>query len=62
MPDVAIETEKTAAQAPIPGLWQHRLDGELADGERAIVWFEPDLDSRLHFADELVVVTGIRVS
>jgi ATP-binding cassette subfamily B protein len=61
VPDVAIETENTAAQAPIPGLWQQRLDGELADGEWAIVWFEPDLNSRLHFADELVVLTGSRV-
>lgn len=58
---MAIETEQTAAQAPIPGLWQQRLAGQMAAGERAIVWFEPDLNSRLHFADELVVLTGARV-
>jgi ATP-binding cassette subfamily B protein len=61
VPDVAIETEKTAAQAPIPVLWQQRLTGELEAGERAIVWFEPDLNSCLHFADELVVLTASRV-
>jgi ATP-binding cassette subfamily B protein len=59
LPHVGAETEINGA--PTLGVWQQRLDGKLADGEQVIAWFTPDLNSRLHFADELVAVTNERL-
>jgi len=45
----------------LPEAWRDAVRAELAFGEIVLAWFEPDLDSRLRFSRELVVVTDRRV-
>ena len=45
----------------LPDSWRNAVRAELEPGETVLAWFEPDLDSRLRFARELVVVTDRRV-
>jgi ATP-binding cassette, subfamily B, bacterial len=45
----------------IPESWQQLIQAELAAGECFVACFEPDLDSRLRFAEGLVVLTDRRV-
>ncbi|HEY4233003.1 MAG TPA: ABC transporter ATP-binding protein [Lacipirellulaceae bacterium] len=47
--------------AALPEGWRRPLEAELADGERIIAWFDPDLNARLHFAEGLVVLTDQRI-
>jgi ATP-binding cassette subfamily B protein len=46
---------------PIPPSWRSRLEPHLAAGEHLVACFEPDLDTRLEFAEGLVVLTDSRV-
>ena len=46
---------------PLPPDWQGPLAGRLEPGERTLAWFAPDLDTRLHYAEGLVVLTDRRV-
>jgi ATP-binding cassette, subfamily B, bacterial len=50
-------TDLTAA---LP-LWWPLAQAELAPDEKSIAWFEPDLNSKLEFADGLVVLTDRRL-
>jgi len=51
----------TNEPAAAPPLWWQLAQAELAEGEHAISWFEPDLDEHLHFAAGLVVLTNRRL-
>jgi len=46
---------------PLPGTWVPIVDKALKNGESVLAWLETDLDSRLHFANGLVVVTSQRL-
>ncbi len=45
----------------IPPVWRHELQAQLASGESLVSWFQPDLNSRLDFADGIVVLTDRRL-
>jgi ATP-binding cassette subfamily B protein len=45
----------------LPDVWRKAAAEQLAAGETVLAWFEPDLDSQLHFARELIVVTDRRI-
>ncbi|HVW35913.1 MAG TPA: ABC transporter transmembrane domain-containing protein, partial [Pirellulales bacterium] len=53
--------EKSDPCRLLPETWRAAVRAELGFGETVLAWFEPDLDSRLRFARELVVVTDRRV-
>src|SRR5262245_8606555 len=51
-------------ERPWQTLSQHSRDeiaGQIGPGETLLAWFEPDLDSRLHYSPGLVVLTDRRV-
>ncbi len=41
-----------------PVEFQAQINGLLSEGEIPLAWFAPDLDSRLHYAYGLVVLTN----
>ena len=45
----------------IPTRWRVDLEARLGRDEAVIAWFAPDLDTHLHFADSLVVLTDHRL-
>ncbi len=45
----------------LPDVWRKVAGEQLEAGETVLAWFEPDLDSRLHFARELILVTDRRI-
>ncbi len=49
------------ARPSFPPAWQPAVAGRLEPGEDVLAWFEPDLDTRLHYAAGLVVLTGRRL-
>ena len=51
----------TTDPAVTPPLWWTQAQAQLAPGEEAIAWFEPDLNEELEFADALVVLTDRRL-
>lgn len=53
---VSIPTSKS-----LPSPWQEDLIAQLADAEEILAWMEIDLDARLHFTREIVVVTNRRI-
>jgi ATP-binding cassette, subfamily B, bacterial len=54
-------SERPAEPAYLPEAWQRSLQPQLAADEQPIAWFDPDLNSRLHFADGIVVLTNQRI-
>lgn len=46
---------------PLPGAWVSAVDKVLKSEENVLAWLETDLDSRLHFANGLVIVTSRRL-
>ena len=46
----------------LPKQWQREVRSQLEPGEALLAWFEPDLDTRLHYARGLVLVTDRRVA
>jgi ATP-binding cassette, subfamily B, bacterial len=46
---------------PQPAAPSSEVAPQLADGETALAWLEPDLDNHLHFAKGMVVVTDRRL-
>src|SRR4051812_20047298 len=48
-------------RASLPLEWRSDLDARLEAGESLLAWFSPDLDTRLHFCEGLVVVTDRRL-
>jgi ATP-binding cassette subfamily B protein len=53
--------DKADACRLLPEHWRETVRNQLEFGETVLAWFEPDLNSRLRFARELVVVTDRRV-
>jgi ATP-binding cassette subfamily B protein len=51
----------TAGPTEIPLRWAANLDGQLAPGEPVLAWAELDLDSRLYYAESLLVLTSRRM-
>ena len=49
------------AQGTIPTRWNAELEAALETDERVLAWFAPDLDERLHYSDNLVVLTDHRL-
>jgi ATP-binding cassette subfamily B protein len=54
------------ADAPIannelPAHWRQAVHATLLQGEAVLAWWEPDLDSRLHYARSLVLLTNQRL-
>ncbi|HQR60706.1 MAG TPA: ABC transporter transmembrane domain-containing protein, partial [Methylophilaceae bacterium] len=45
----------------LPEPWRDEAAARLAAGENAVAWLEVDLDSQLHFAHGLVIVTELRI-
>ncbi len=45
----------------LPAEWQARAHSCLEPGEEVLAWFEPDLDARLFYARELVLLTDRRL-
>jgi ATP-binding cassette subfamily B protein len=45
----------------LPVEWRSDLEARLEPGESLLAWFFPDLDTRLHFCEGLVVVTDRRL-
>ncbi len=45
----------------LPAPWRDEIAGRLEDGETLLAWFDPDLDERLHYSRELVVLTDRRL-
>ena len=54
-------TENADTSRLLPAAWRDTVRSQLEPGETVLAWFEPDLDSRLRFTRELVVVTDRRV-
>jgi ATP-binding cassette subfamily B protein len=52
---------KTDRAELLPDKWRLRLSGQLAAGEIIVGWLETDLDPRLQYAAELVVLTDRRI-
>src|SRR5262245_14022911 len=52
---------KTDRAESLPDKWRSRLSGQLAAGEIVVGWLETDLDPRLQYAAELVVLTDRRM-
>jgi ATP-binding cassette subfamily B protein len=44
-----------------PEQWRPLVVQQLAEGEELIAWFNPDLNSKLHFADGVVLLTDRRI-
>jgi ATP-binding cassette subfamily B protein len=53
--------ENTDTDRSFPEEWRQAVRDQLERGETVVAWFETDLDRRLCFANELVVVTDRRV-
>ena len=45
----------------LPSIWVEALSSQLIAEENVLAWLEIDLDTQLHFATSLVVVTNKRV-
>src|SRR5207253_6963089 len=45
----------------VPEPWRGEVAARLEAGESVLAWFAPDLDTRLHYAEGLVVLTDRRV-
>jgi ATP-binding cassette, subfamily B, bacterial len=52
---------KTDRAESLPEKWRSRLSGQLAAGEIIVGWLETDLNPRLQYASELVVLTDRRM-
>ncbi|HEU0188136.1 MAG TPA: ABC transporter ATP-binding protein [Gallionellaceae bacterium] len=46
----------------MPSAWREELEKRLADAEEILAWMEIDLDARLYFTCELLVVTNKRIA
>ncbi|WP_406699662.1 ABC transporter transmembrane domain-containing protein [Singulisphaera sp. Ch08] len=46
---------------PLPGTWGGELETQLGPEERPLAWFSPDLDRRLHYGTNLLVLTDRRL-
>lgn len=46
---------------PLPSAWVALVTKQLSNDEELLAWLETNLDSRLHFADGLVVITSRRM-
>lgn len=53
--------DKNPSTLPLPEHWRTAVQSQLATGESVRGWLELDLDSRLHFARTLLVLTGQRL-
>ena len=45
----------------LPQIWGEALSLQLADEENVLAWIETDLNTQLHFAEGIVVVTNKRL-
>ena len=45
----------------LPKIWQNLVDARLDSDEKALAWFEPDLDAHLHYQQALLVLTPRRL-
>jgi len=52
---------RTDTLSQLPKHWQREVRRQLDSGETVLAWFEPDLDTRLRYAEGLVLVTDHRV-
>src|SRR6185437_11212885 len=46
---------------PLPPEWRAAVPARLGAGERLLCWFTPDLNTQLHYAEGLVVLTDRRL-
>jgi ATP-binding cassette subfamily B protein len=53
--------EPSDDRTSLPVEWRSDLEARLEPGESLLAWFSPDLDTRLHFCEGLVVVTDRRL-
>ncbi|MBX7166866.1 MAG: ABC transporter ATP-binding protein/permease [Pirellulales bacterium] len=53
--------DRTQALSAVPPSWAHALAAALQAGERAVAWFELNLDAELRFGRGLVVLTSERL-
>ncbi|MCL2656016.1 MAG: ABC transporter ATP-binding protein/permease [Betaproteobacteria bacterium] len=45
----------------LPDIWRADFESQLLDNENVLAWFEVDLDTQLHFATGVIVVTNHRL-
>lgn len=67
MTNAALSSTSPAGVVPgissltLPSAWAAQAESQLSDGERALAWMEIDLDTHLHFASGLIVITNRRI-